>query len=104
MAYCDGICTKKLFSNKQVSLKNSFLINCSLTILVIYFEGFNLYEEGPTPGWDDPALLVRRPRPRVRPGRLAVSATDGAARPRPRPRPLAQLIGRVSSSLLEESI
>ena len=42
------------------------------------------YDEGPTPGWDDSAVLAR-PRPRARPGRFAVAVTDGAARPQLRP-------------------
>ena len=50
----------------------------------------NLQDEGPTPGWDDPAVLAR-PRPRARLNKFAVAVTKGAARPRLRPRPLAQL-------------
>ena len=50
----------------------------------------NLHDEGPTPGWDDPAVLAG-PHSRFRPGRFAVAVTDSAARPRLRPRPLAQL-------------
>ena len=35
---------------------------CSILYLVINFETLNLLDEGPTPGWDDPAVLAR-PRP-----------------------------------------
>ena len=67
-------------------IKNNFLI----TILVVNFQILNLRDEGPTPGWDDPAVLAR-PGPRARPGRFAAAVNDGAARRRLRPCPLAQL-------------
>ena len=59
-------------------------------ILVVNFQILNLRDEGPTPGWDDPAVLAR-PGPRARPGRFAAAVNDGAARRRLRPCPLAQL-------------
>ena len=81
---------KKQFSKKQFSLKKQF----SKKLVINYFSTIvcdilNFYEEGPTLCWDDPAVLVARPRtPRMRPGRLAVMATEGAARPRRCPRRL----------------